>query len=269
MVKKLNNARWFVLGVVVSLVISAFALPTVASSMTKTAELTYRDIKITLNGESLNPKDATGNDVEPFIIDGTTYLPVRAVADALGLNVSWDSDTSTAVLSGSTSSGGATDYERATSAAMKIYHDLQDISSTANVSVANLYGLIMSIISADGDPYYASNYIETCTIINSNADTTRSFAEDIREYVLSLKGDTYYYLFSDALTISNNLIAASNLLNEGSSSCLEMISNATSDMVYSAFDAYESAWDLSMDAFSKSSARFFEYFLIIDEYFYD
>jgi hypothetical protein len=31
--------------------------------------------------------------VEPFVSDGTTYLPVRAIADALGKNVSWDNAT--------------------------------------------------------------------------------------------------------------------------------------------------------------------------------
>lgn len=35
-------------------------------------------------------KDANGMAVEPFAIDGTTYLPVRAVSDAVGLDVEWD-----------------------------------------------------------------------------------------------------------------------------------------------------------------------------------
>ena len=46
----------------------------------------------------MEPKDANGNTVEPFIIDGTTYLPVRAVSNALGLNVGWDDATSTVSL---------------------------------------------------------------------------------------------------------------------------------------------------------------------------
>lgn len=36
--------------------------------------------------------------MEPFILDGTTYLPVRAVAGALGLGVGWDDATSTVTL---------------------------------------------------------------------------------------------------------------------------------------------------------------------------
>ena len=64
----------------------------------RTAELWYNNIKIMINGNEVVPKDANGNAVEPFTIDGTTYLPVRAIANALGMNVGWDAETSTVVL---------------------------------------------------------------------------------------------------------------------------------------------------------------------------
>jgi len=70
-----------------------------AVSENRTAELAFRDIKITLNGEEFTPKDANGKTVEPFIIDGTTYLPVRGVAEALGLLVEWEGSTFTVKLS--------------------------------------------------------------------------------------------------------------------------------------------------------------------------
>lgn len=77
-----------------------FALASTVSAVatTITAQLTYRDIKITMNGEAVASKDANGKSVEPFIMDGTTYLPVRAVAEALGLDVKWDGATSTVSL---------------------------------------------------------------------------------------------------------------------------------------------------------------------------
>ena len=64
-----------------------------ASSMKDTVQRTFRDIRITMNGQAVTPKDATGKIVEPFIIDGTTYLPVRAVSNALGAKVDWDGST--------------------------------------------------------------------------------------------------------------------------------------------------------------------------------
>ena len=52
--------------------------------------------------------DANGNYVEPFIIDGTTYLPVRGIASALGLNVGWDGATKTVLLTTPESTPGPT-----------------------------------------------------------------------------------------------------------------------------------------------------------------
>lgn len=63
-----------------------------------TKELEYRDISVTLDGVKLDLKDAKGNHVEPFMFEGTNYLPVRALAESLGLDVAWDGSTATVVL---------------------------------------------------------------------------------------------------------------------------------------------------------------------------
>ena len=62
------------------------------------ASLYYNDIKVTVNGTQAELVDASGNPVEPFIISGTTYLPIRAISSALGLDVEWNGSTSTVVL---------------------------------------------------------------------------------------------------------------------------------------------------------------------------
>ncbi|MDR2355562.1 MAG: copper amine oxidase N-terminal domain-containing protein, partial [Clostridiales Family XIII bacterium] len=64
-----------------------------AASGAKTITASYDDIKIYVNQNRIEPRDANGNAVEPFISDGTTYLPVRAVAESLGQEVSWDGST--------------------------------------------------------------------------------------------------------------------------------------------------------------------------------
>lgn len=69
-----------------------------AASGTEEVTVRYRGIRIEVDGETLNPCDANGNSTEPFIYNGSTYLPVRAVASALGLNVAWDEATSTVTL---------------------------------------------------------------------------------------------------------------------------------------------------------------------------
>lgn len=91
--KKRTKVISLVMGLV--LLVSTTAFATVGS---RTAELFYNNIKVMLNGKEITPTDANGNAVEPFIIDGTTYLPVRGVASALGMNVGWDATTNTVKL---------------------------------------------------------------------------------------------------------------------------------------------------------------------------
>ena len=65
---------------------------------TKTIEAQYMGISLVVDGVAVTPKDASGNVVEPFVSEGTTYLPVRAVADALGKSVTWDGETKTVYI---------------------------------------------------------------------------------------------------------------------------------------------------------------------------
>ena len=69
-----------------------------AGTYTKTLEAYYRDIKLSINGSLVVPKDVNGNVVDPFIVDGTTYLPVRAVAEALGKDVDWEGESATVLV---------------------------------------------------------------------------------------------------------------------------------------------------------------------------
>lgn len=59
----------------------------------------YADIKVTLDGKPLNLTDANGKVVEPFAVEGTTYLPIRAISNALGLEVGWDGEYHVVTLS--------------------------------------------------------------------------------------------------------------------------------------------------------------------------
>lgn len=64
-----------------------------AKQISETAELFYNNIKIYIDGSEIVPKDANGNIVEPFTMNGTTYLPVRAISNAFGKDVEWEGAT--------------------------------------------------------------------------------------------------------------------------------------------------------------------------------
>ena len=69
-----------------------------ANTVYRTIQVQYSGIKLVVDGTTITPKDAKGNTVEPFIYNGTTYLPVRAVGNAVGKNVTWDENSKTVYL---------------------------------------------------------------------------------------------------------------------------------------------------------------------------
>lgn len=67
----------------------------------KTAKRTitvYSGVDIYVDDARLDARDANGNPVEVFIYNGTTYLPVRAVGEAVGKAVQWESKTSSVYI---------------------------------------------------------------------------------------------------------------------------------------------------------------------------
>ena len=85
-----------VIGIIIGVMLSGVV--TLAKNGTEAISAWYSDIKICVNGEYITPTDSNGDEVEPFIVNGTTYLPVRAVGNALDMDVDWDNDTKTVFL---------------------------------------------------------------------------------------------------------------------------------------------------------------------------
>lgn len=90
--------KGFVAGMLTAILILSISGTVFAHTGTVTQELIYNNIGVTLDGKRLDLRDAQGNSVEPFMFNGTNYLPVRVVAEAVGLEVGWDSENSTVVL---------------------------------------------------------------------------------------------------------------------------------------------------------------------------
>lgn len=86
--------------ILVAVLCCSLALVTAAyaTNATKTIQAAYMNIKLVIDGVPVTPKDSNGTTVEPFIYNGTTYLPVRAVGEALGKQVGWDGKTKTVYI---------------------------------------------------------------------------------------------------------------------------------------------------------------------------
>ena len=90
--------RSYVAGFLTALLVCALMGTAYARTGKVTQELEYRNIQVSLDGVILDLRNTAGEKVEPFMFGGTNYLPVRALAEALGLNVAWDGANATVVL---------------------------------------------------------------------------------------------------------------------------------------------------------------------------
>ena len=168
-----------------------------AQSIEKTITAVYNNIKIIVNGEEITPTDVNGNIVEPFIADGTTYLPVRALANALGQEVFWDGETNSVYIGEMPEKEEApeTEPEKAYSVNNKILNKFSDLT-LMNVGKSGVKGSFFNlyIATAVNDvyfPYQCDNYspdatLQTMTIGSQKA--AQVLTEDIT--------DTYHTLYS-------------------------------------------------------------------------
>ena len=96
MKKKLS--RWTALALTLGAVLCFAAGAAAADTLQKITAYLDSGITITLDGEAQVLKDASGTRLYPITYNGSTYLPVRAVAGLAGLEVVWDQATKTVQL---------------------------------------------------------------------------------------------------------------------------------------------------------------------------
>ena len=168
--------KHYLLGILSGILVGLIMMTTVfASSGTQWSNLIYNNIKITLDGQSITPTDANGNAVEPFAIDGTTYLPVRAISNALGLEVGWTQATSSVLLSTS----------RAKLPAPDTFFDMQLPRSKSEIKED----------SFTGDEYYYIRYVFTQTAL-------AVFASE--DYVAHLTDGNHQFSLMNTVDLSEN-----------------------------------------------------------------
>ncbi|MBQ3225306.1 MAG: cell wall-binding protein, partial [Oscillospiraceae bacterium] len=91
-----KRLQGLVAGVMVGVILTSGVA--IAANTTTLYNVLTHGVKIVIDGEKLTPTDVNGNIVEPIIYNGTTYLPVRAVATAIGKAVYWDGPNYTVYL---------------------------------------------------------------------------------------------------------------------------------------------------------------------------
>lgn len=82
------------------LILSTFTIASATGLKEKVSAILNGEITIIYDKEVQTFKDENGNKVLPISYNGTTYLPVRAVASMLDLDVDYDGTTKTITLGG-------------------------------------------------------------------------------------------------------------------------------------------------------------------------
>jgi len=93
MKKSIERIKGFVAGFVLALIITSVAVVAASGGADAVLEI-FRGVSVVVNGDMVD----FAPDLQPFIANGRTYLPVRAIADALDMPVRWDDETSTVYL---------------------------------------------------------------------------------------------------------------------------------------------------------------------------
>lgn len=86
----------FCSGFLCAALVFSLALSALAISGRMTIEVD--PVNIQVNGETFAPTDVNGQEVPVFAYNGTTYAPLRALAEAYGLEVGYDAAANLATV---------------------------------------------------------------------------------------------------------------------------------------------------------------------------
>lgn len=137
----MKNLHGLLAGALVSAIVIGSTITALAISGRMTIEVD--PINIQVNGVTFKPTDVNGNEVPVFAYNGTTYAPLRALAEAYGLEVGYDAENNMATVvdpnniqaSQTTSSGDtAMNYQHFKSLCSDIYPDEGYISWSCIIS---------------------------------------------------------------------------------------------------------------------------------------
>ena len=146
--------------VVMTLITAAFAANEVTVTEAGNFHIYYNDVEKGFT-------DVNGTVVRPIVLEGTTYLPVRAASELVGLSASWNGETSTVTLTAGSGTGCVTTApapiaQRAVSAT--IADNFTIIYNNTKQSFADANGKAVYPVVKDGTTYLPIRAL--CSMLN-------------------------------------------------------------------------------------------------------
>ena len=189
--KKTGFWRGFGLGLILTVAVTALSVSAMAATASRTIQV-EEGVQISLNGATFVPRDAKGNEVSVFLYNGTTYVPLRAVGEAMGMDVSYDSATKTAILV--TADKSAAQQGSSTSSYISAERAKEIALADAGVKAADAVFLRAQLDWDDGRAEYEvefySGNVEYDYDIDAVTGAIRSSDRDLENFRIPTTGTT-------------------------------------------------------------------------------
>ena len=148
-------------------IVALMALATTAFAANEVTVTEAGNFHIYYNDVEKGFTDVNGTVVRPIVLEGTTYLPVRAASELVGLSASWNGETSTVALTAGSGTGCVTTApapiaQRAVSAT--IADNFTIIYNNTKQSFADANGKVVYPVVRDGTTYLPIRAL--CSMLN-------------------------------------------------------------------------------------------------------
>jgi hypothetical protein len=205
-----------------------------ANGITKIQAALNSNIKFKVDGNSWQPKDSNGKSLSALVYNGTTYLPLRSTAEALGVNLSLNSatqvisldsgsangipynDATTPVTSPSTStsstpvtspsiSTSSTPVTSPSTSTSSTSSDIKVLSGTTSQMTSKLKEQAVILLKMYGDSLLSGDTSNYASYLSKNVSTSRENSGT------SLGDDYFINNYSDLVTGTKKANSASTL----------------------------------------------------------
>lgn len=168
--KMSKNYKRICLALALSTVVGTGVLS--AKSGTETKQATYRNIQVNYNGTNQSLS------LEPFLIDGSVYVPLRAFGDIVGVSASWNAASNTVSLTGGSSTADQTELQQLTYQNTVLQRELDEVKAKlATYESTNSTTTGTTITTAQltaSEEALASEYTDYFNKISFNFDLKKS-----------------------------------------------------------------------------------------------
>jgi hypothetical protein len=198
MFKKINF-KSILIGIIIGIVLTSSVFADISS-----IQVWFNDIKVSLDGVILEMKDAKGNPVQPMVYNGTTYLPARALCEALGKDIKMNEITNVLEITTPTVSTTTNITGKEETSLMS-----EGTTTTPNFSVREENGLL--IVEAKGQTYLDIHSLNR--ILDNNY---KIYFDAVHCNLMKLNSNNEYVQISENIMLQENLgISYNNKMNYG------------------------------------------------------